>query len=58
MHIRVHLSIADILVHADFHVVQSLQTEIILGIDWLQKHNIKTDFGDRMLYIDPIGLYY
>ena len=44
--------------HADFHVVQSLQTEIILGIDWLQKHNIKTDFGDRMLYIDPIGLYY
>ena len=52
-HIRVRLSIAEILLHADFYIVQSLQTEIILGIDWLQKHNVKTDFGDKMLSIDP-----
>ena len=46
------LNVAVSLVHADFYVQQSLQKEIILGIDWFQKHNIKTDFGDRTLSID------
>jgi len=51
--IRVRMCLNNDIVHADFYLVKSLQTDFILGLDWLQKHNVRIDFRNNRLSIDP-----
>jgi hypothetical protein len=51
--VRVRLCVCNVNVHADLYITDALQTDIILGLDWLQQNKVNIDFNNNKLSIDP-----
>lgn len=49
--VTIAVKISNVLIDCDFYVIKDLQQQIILGLDFMQKHNVEIDFRNKTVYI-------